>query len=311
MGHKGLNKKKEIENQYRSGQKRYADLENELRTRYGEDKTKNDELYKRVLGGYEGYLPTGGIDQDAIDAIMGDIGGLRELGRTGGLDAESINRYRGGGVYDEFAKTGGYSEGDIANIRSRSNSQIPSFYSSLKDELARQNTVQGGYSPGYTYGLAKSGRDAYRAAAEQSLNTEIGIKDKVNSGRQWGASGMTSSEDALQRLRTGNMFRGLEGASSRQLGLQESIRSGRQYGQTGMSNLYGSEREHELSMLGYQLKVMGMSDEQLSRLLQMYPEGRSVWAKLAKAGIIGVGVAAAGYTGGASIPAAVAISNQV
>lgn len=295
MGHKGLNKKKEIENLYRTGQTRYAGLENMLKNEYGPQKQRADELYNKTLTGFEGYLPTGGIDQSAIDAIMGDIGGLRELGRTGGLDETAINRYRGGGVYDEFAKTGGYSEADIANIRARGGSIIPSMFSGLKDELQRQNTAQGGYNPGYTSSLAKAGRDAYRSGADAVRDTEIGIKSKVNEGRQWGATGMTSSENALQSLRTGNMFRGLEGASGRELGLQESIRSGRQYGQSGISDLYKGERENQLANLGYQLKVMGMADDQLQKLLMMYPEGRSVWAKLAKAGLVGAGIAASVY----------------
>lgn len=307
---KNLNKKKEIEDLYRTDKQKYADLENLLRTRYGEDKTKNDALYRDVLSGYESYFPTGGIDPGAISNIRGDISGLRELGRTGGLNEEAIARYRGGGVYDEFAKTGGYSEGDISNIRSRSNSVIPSMYASLKDELHRQNTAQGGYSPGYTYGLAKSGRDAYRAGAGQALDTEIGIKDKVNSGRQWGATGMTTSENALQTLRTGNMYRGMTGAGAMEQGLEESIRSGRQYGQSGKAGLYAGERENELAMLGYQLKVQGMSDEQLARLLQMYPEGRSVWNKMLKAGLVGAGIAASVYFPAAA-PLAFAAAGQV
>ncbi len=137
MGSKGLNKKQEIANQYRTGQQKYTDLETLLKNEYGPTKQRADELYNKSLTGFEGYLPTGGIDQSAINRIGGDISSLRELGKTGGLNDEAIARYRGGGVYDEFAKTGGYSGSDIANIRSRSNSVIPSMYAGLKDELAR------------------------------------------------------------------------------------------------------------------------------------------------------------------------------
>lgn len=294
MGGPKFNTNKEIETRYNNDKSRYGNLENTLLNLFNTDRAKNDASRADLTNRYTEFANTGGWDPSRISGVEGDISGLRELGRTGGLDATAINRYRGGGVYDEFAKTGGYSEGDIANIRSRSNSAIPSFYASLKDELQRQNTVQGGYSPGYTYGLAKSGRDAYRAGAGQALDTEIGIKDKVNTGRQWGASGMTSSENALQTLRTGNMFRGLEGAGNMTMGLQGSINSGKLAGLSGLEGLRTNPGS-EMAYMANLLKTMGMSDSEAQNLLQMRGVTRSIWNKLLKSGI----VAASTYFGGA------------
>lgn len=279
MGKPKLNTNQAILDQYNQNKSRYGNLENTLLNLFNTERNRNDSSRTDLTNRYGNLADTGGWDPNDLSGVRGDIAGLNELGRTGGLDATAINRFRGGGVYDEFAKTGGYSEGDISNIRSRSNSVIPSMYAGLKDELQRQNTAQGGYSPGYTYGLAKSGRDAYRAGAGQALDTEIGIKDKVNSGRQWGASGMTSSENALQTLRTGNMFRGLEGAGNLGIGLTNSINSGKNIGLGGLEHLRTTPGS-EMAYLSELLRTYGMDDSSIAQLISLQKQGGFNWGSL-------------------------------
>src|SRR6185295_19142397 len=58
------------------------------------------------LPGYTEMANTGGYDTNQRAAIGGDVSNLRNIGLTGSLDAEAMQRMRGNGVYDEFAKTG-------------------------------------------------------------------------------------------------------------------------------------------------------------------------------------------------------------
>src|SRR5215471_19290429 len=64
--------------------------------------------------GYRGFMQTGGWDDARVKSMDENIAGLKQFGKTGGLSADDINRMQGGGVYDEFAKTGGLSEADRA-----------------------------------------------------------------------------------------------------------------------------------------------------------------------------------------------------
>lgn len=301
MGHKNFNTKKEIEDQYRQTQQKYAQLAQLLQDQYGKQRERGEGLYNQTKTGYEGYLgETGGLDPSSVANLRGDIGSLRELGRTGGLDEEAIARFRGKGYFDELLKTGGYTDADKTNIRSRASSVIPSMYDAVKNATLTQNAAQGGYSPGYTYQVAKMVRDAGRDATSAVRDSEIGLAESIRSGKLSGATGMSDAEGRLQSLRTGNMFRGLEGASGLERGLAGDIRAGQQYGLEGLSGMRRETAEQENFYLATQLKAMGMSDEQLFRLLQLRGVDRSFWNKLISAGIVAAGTYFGGPAGGAA-----------
>jgi hypothetical protein len=180
------------------------------------------------LGSRYRALADNPIDTAAKSRILGDIGNIRTsagqvtgqgdalaaFGQTGGLDAESANRFRGLGVYDEYAKTGGYSDADKANIRARALSPISSYATGTRDELARRAAISGGYTPGFDAASRALRRDTARNIADTSLNAETGIMDRVIANRMAAAQGASQAEGAYQGLRTGNMLRGMEGAAS-------------------------------------------------------------------------------------------------
>jgi hypothetical protein len=190
--------------------------------------------FKRVEDMYKNYMDTGGWDPTTRGAQQGRIDTLTKIGDTGGLTEDEKARARGGGYYEEFAKTGGYSPDDIRNIRTRATSGIPAMFSRVRDESARAANVQGGYGPGRALLAGRLGREQAGAAADASLNAELGIRDKVNQGRQWGVGGMSSSELALQDLLTKNKLQSLTGASDIQGKMQESIMGGQQWGTGGL-----------------------------------------------------------------------------
>lgn len=194
----------------------------------------SSDRFKPASEGYTKLASDGGYDPARRSSIMENVGGFKELGRTGGLDDNATSRMRGLGVADEFAVNGGYSDSDRANIRSKALSPISSYASTTNDELARRRSVQGGFGPGFDSASRAIRRDTSRAIADTSLNTELDIKDRVNSGRQWGSSQVAGNEGNLQTLRTGNMFRGLQGANDAEMGLQEGINRGTVTGLGGM-----------------------------------------------------------------------------
>ena len=188
-------------------------------------------------GAYETLASTGGYDEDRRASIGSQVEGLQEFGRTGGLNDESIGRFRGSGVFDEFARTGGYSDTDQANIRARALSPIGSYATGTQDELNRRRSVQGGFAPGFDAASQSLQRDSSRNIADTSLNAELGIKERVNQGRMGGAQALSQAEGALQGLRTGNMFAGMTGAGNMEMNMQNAINSGQLSGAGGLHNM--------------------------------------------------------------------------
>ena len=206
----------------------------------------NYNTNKYGKGAYEELAQTGGYGDVRRASIEGQVKGLQEFGRTGGLDDESIGRFRGSGVFDEFARTGGYSDTDQANIRARALSPIGSYATGTQDELDRRRSVQGGYAPGFDASSRALQRDASRNVADTSLNAELGIKERVNQGRMGGARALSQAEGALQGLRTGNMFAGMTGAGGMEMNMQNAINSGMLGGAGGLHNMSVADLEAQV-----------------------------------------------------------------
>ena len=192
-------------------------------------------------GAYENLASTGGYDEDRRASIESQVRGLQEFGRTGGLNDESIGRFRGSGVFDEFARTGGFSDFDQANIRARALSPISSYATGTQDELDRRSSVQGGFAPGFDAASNSLRRGAARGITDASLNAELGIKDRVNAGRMGGAQALSQAEGALQGLRTGNMFSGMAAGGGMEMNLQNAINSGRLSGAGGLHQMSAAD----------------------------------------------------------------------
>lgn len=178
---------------------------------------------------------SGGFDDATKARIQGDIGNLRTFGQTGGIDAAAQERMRGLGVFDEFSRTGGVSEDERRNLRARGNAPISAMYAGMSEDMNRARRIQGGSSGMANARALAMARDQSRAAADASLNTELGISDRVRSGRQWGAEGASASETQLQgQLGTNRRF-GMTGALEGEMGLADTIAKNRLTG-AGMWN---------------------------------------------------------------------------
>ncbi len=97
------------------------------------------------------------------------------------------------GGYEDWSKTGGYSNDDLSAIRSRATSPIRSIYSSARRELDRGQNLSGGYMPNKAAGEAKMAREMSYALSDKSTDANAQIAQMVHQGKQTGMEGMRST----------------------------------------------------------------------------------------------------------------------
>jgi hypothetical protein len=194
--------------------------------------------YGDVQNQYREFMgKNGGMDADRIGRMDQDLAGFRGIGKLGASDAASAARLRGGGVYDEFAKTGGVSDAESYGIRDRAAAGGRSMYSAARDELSTQARAQGGGGANTAAAMARMARQGAQAQNQSALNAETNIEGMKREGRQWGAQGMTSSEQGI----VNNQMAGMGAAFSGEKGLANDIRSGRQWGTEGLHGIADAE----------------------------------------------------------------------
>lgn len=300
------NGRQEAENRYRQRQSTYQGLEQDITGRLPQMREQDQALTAQMMqqflailndpsamSGFQEMATTGGWDTSRRASMDQNIAGLKAFGKDGGIDAESMNRFRGNGYFDDLVKTGGWSDADVGNVRARTASQVPSFYGNLRNSMDSARAAQGGYSPGYNYQTAKMARDASREGVGAIRDTEIGLGESIRSGKLSGATGMSSAENALQSLRTGNMYRGMTGAADVETGMMNSINQARLTGMGGINSVNNTRlnalggmntvrgtagpAEREFTNL---LRLMGASDAEAAQMLSVMSEGGFNWAGL-------------------------------
>lgn len=100
--------------------------------------------------------------------------------------------------FTDFSKTGGYSPEDISNLRARGTAPIRAAYANAEREIARQRSLQGGYSPNAFALQGRMAREQGQLGADTMQNVEAGMIDTRNTGKLKGLEGMTEIEK--QRL---------------------------------------------------------------------------------------------------------------
>lgn len=167
---------------------------------------------------------------------------------TGLVTPENMQRMRGGGVFDEFAKTGGLSDADVSNLRARGTSAIPAYYGAIRDKFNQQNLISGA-APSYSSSLSRIARDQSRGASDAALNTELGITDTRNRGRQWGAGAMSDAEAKLADLTSANKRFGISGGA----GYENAARQAQLEAMSGLRGLRESTPGEEFGLYQYLL----------------------------------------------------------
>jgi hypothetical protein len=280
--------------------KDYYDTNEDLKDRYdhvtGQDPRSWRQKRRDEKMGIE-YTPEKSDMREYIDSTKTDLeaekiraakerddlyGRFSSWANDGGVTAEQQKRIRGNGVFDEFARTGGLSIDDVRNLRHRGTAGASGMFDNLRSKLQRTDRVTGSMNPGYTGQMSRLSRDKAQEIQEAGINTELGITDQRNKGRQWGAESLSSAEQKLVGL----------------------INQGKTYGTSGLMDLYKSVPGRESMLNANLLRAIGMNDSQINQLLAMklnrfQDKGGINWGKVAKI----AGAAAATYfTGGAAAP---------
>jgi len=183
---------------------------------------QGDEIYggyKDLLGGnYGTSLGPGGSGRTGN--VEGLISDYKNFANKPISDADQA-RARGGGVFDEFSKTGGWSDSNKADYRRRAGAVVPQMFGQVNNELQRKQAISGG-GGNISGATARNLRQQALAAQDASTNAELGLQDQVNAGRKWGTEGMSGSELSLQDLSTRSKLAGLGGASGLEMGLMSA-----------------------------------------------------------------------------------------
>lgn len=156
--------------------------------------------YSDIMNRYRG-LADQGVDQNKP--------GLERVNYTRpGEMNEAFSGYR------DFANTGGYSEGDIRDMRARGVSPIRGAYANALSEVDRQKNLMGGYSPNAAALRAKMAGSQGQMMADKVQDVNAQIAEARNKGRQFGISGMgglsVNDAELAQRAALANQQAGLE-----------------------------------------------------------------------------------------------------
>lgn len=96
--------------------------------------------------------------------------------------------------FQDFAKSGGFSAADLANIRARAVSPVRAVYANAQREVNRQRSLQGGYSPGFGVLQARMARQQGQGISDAATNAEASIAEMVQQGKLAGLQGMAGTE---------------------------------------------------------------------------------------------------------------------
>lgn len=171
--------------------------------------------------------------------------------------------------YQGFANNGGFSEADLGALRARGISPIQAVYQNSRNELDRQKSLQGGYSPNYTAALAKMSGQLGSNIADQTQRVNAGIAEMRQRGQLAGLGGLgqlaTSDTGFGQQAQLANQQAGLGAAGlNRQYG-GDAQNLGALHGmaslysaQPGLINSFANQVQNNM---GNQLQTAAMQNQ--------------------------------------------------
>lgn len=102
----------------------------------------------------------------------------------------------------ELSSTGGYSDADKQDIRARDISPIRSIYANAQENVERQKSLAGGYSPNFNAVTARMSRDEANKISDVTTAANAGIAQNVASNRIAAASPYASASAGANAART-------------------------------------------------------------------------------------------------------------
>lgn len=238
-------------------------------TSYSPDEFDSYGIFRNMTG------PNGGIDEGRIASIDENIGGFKEIGRTGG-----------------------WSQGDIDRTRLQAARVPTSIFSGLKQRDDQRRAITGGYAPGAGTSTARMGRESARAAADSVLDSEISTNESIRQGKLQGLSGANSAEMELLDLITGMQRTGASGMSGVEGMALDATQRERAGGASALAQLYGSSPGELDSLLGQELSGRQLDMGTINSLIgQQGNEDTRRWDRKGRVSNAAGSAAAAGFGG--------------
>lgn len=162
---------------------------------YGQGAEQNLGDYTDIMNSYAGIAANPGMGAFASGAYGGP--GYSAFSVTPG-SASYTDPFASYSKFQDLSKTGGYSDQDMADLRSRGAAPVRAAYANAEREVSRGRSLQGGYSPNAAAVQAKMAREQSQAGADAMQSTNAGIIAARNQGQLGGMQGMSNIEG--QRL---------------------------------------------------------------------------------------------------------------
>lgn len=186
-----------------------------------------DNDYSTIMSGYRDILTNPAASQTNFDPTIPQYKTSDEYGNA----IKNLST---------LSATGGYSPEDIANIRARAVSPVRAVYGNATRNLARQRSLQGGYSPNFTAATTKMARDMSSSLSGALTDANVGIAQNVAQNKLAATSPyaqITAAENARR-----NEFEQQNADTINKFGYEKSQlpRQMRLSALQGMAGLYGT-----------------------------------------------------------------------
>lgn len=195
--------------------------------------------YDEIMDRYR-KLADGGGSSPERDAL------IRQYKTNAGRNT----RYQRGPEYtaafrnlNELARTGGYSQQGIADLRARGVSPIRSIYANAQSNLSRNRALSGGYSPSYNASATKMAREMSEQIGQRVTDVNAGIAQNVASNRLSAAPQYANYADSETRMINDINSRNAANRDTNLTGLERVYQGGQNQkmaGVEGMRHLYGT-----------------------------------------------------------------------
>lgn len=109
--------------------------------------------------------------------------------------SDIMNRYKTDVIpgYQQMAKTGGYSPTDLASMRAQSLAPSRGIFANAMNDVNRQKSLQGGYSPGYGTLMSRMARDQSTGLSAANTGVEANMAQMVQQGKLAGMAGQANA----------------------------------------------------------------------------------------------------------------------
>lgn len=179
-----------------------------IRNVYNAAATTQAEDYDNIMGQYRNLANYGTNNLNGSgSSSSGGSGGLTNTKLNFNPVTPSLSTYQPTSDYKDLknlASTGGYSANDISSIRERDISPIRSIYSSAQQNLARQKSLSGGYSPNAGAATAKMARESSSLIGKRASDTNANIAEMIQKGKLAGLTALTAAEGRDKELMNQN-----------------------------------------------------------------------------------------------------------